>query len=91
MYMFTERLLTVDANATFNQAALGIGIHTVDNFNKVLMEMTKHACLTHAFYEQKRYLCRHQIKPWSIKLHTLISRLQELNTYLVEFPADIPG
>ena len=37
-FMFTEALLTGDAKATFNQAALGIGI---PNFNKVLREMTK--------------------------------------------------
>ena len=41
-YTFTERLITGDTKATFNQAALSIGIHTVDNFNKVLLEMTKH-------------------------------------------------
>ena len=29
-----------DANATFNQAATDIGMRTVDNFNKVLDEMT---------------------------------------------------
>ena len=38
-YMFTERLLIGDAKAIFNQVALDIGIHTVDNFNKVSMEM----------------------------------------------------
>ena len=32
-----------DAKATFNQAALGICICTIDNFNNVLAEMTKHA------------------------------------------------
>ena len=32
-----------DAKATFNQTALDIGISAVDNFNKVLAEMTKHA------------------------------------------------
>ena len=48
-YTFTERLLTGDAKATFNQAALDIGIRTVDNFNKVLMEMTKHTfCFSRA-------------------------------------------
>ena len=42
-FTFTERLLTGDAKATFDQAALDIGIRTIDNFNKVLAEMTKHA------------------------------------------------
>ena len=34
-YTFTERLLTGDAKATFNQAALDIGVRTIDNFNNV--------------------------------------------------------
>ena len=37
MYTFTERFLTVDAKATYNQAALDIDIRTIDNFNKSLM------------------------------------------------------
>ena len=46
-YTFTECLLTGEANATFTLAALDIGIHNVENFNKVLVEMTKHAFLQH--------------------------------------------
>ena len=52
---FTERLLTGDAKAIFNQAALDIDIHTVDNFNKVLLEMTKHAFSAYDFHKQNRY------------------------------------
>ena len=33
-HTLTKRLLTGDAKATFNQAALDIGIRTVDKFNK---------------------------------------------------------
>ena len=50
-YTFTERLLTYDAKATFNQAALDIGIRADDKFNKVLMEMTKYAFPAYAFCE----------------------------------------
>ena len=35
-YTFTERFLTRDSKATFTQAALDMGIRTIDNFNKVL-------------------------------------------------------
>ena len=90
-YTFTERLLTGDAKATFNQAALETGIRTIDNFNKVLMEMTKHAFPAYAFREQKRYLRRHLVKPRSLKLHSFISRLQELNAYLADCPPDTVG
>ena len=76
---------------TFNPAALDIGIRTVDNCNKVLLEMTKHAYPTYAFCEQKRYLRRHLIKSRSMKLRSFISRLQELNAYLEEFPPDTEG
>ena len=53
-YMFTECMLTGDAKATFNQAALDIGICIVDNFNKVLAKMTKHAFSAYALCEQKK-------------------------------------
>ena len=52
--------------------------------NKILAEMTKHTFPVYAFREQKRYLRRHQLKPRSMKLHSLISRLQKLNAYLEE-------
>ena len=70
------------------QAALDIGICTVDNFNKVLLEMNKHAFPVYLFSKQKRYLRRHPVKPTSMKLHSFISRLQELIAYLEEFPTD---
>ena len=89
--MFTERLLTGDAKATFNQAALEIGIRTVDNFNKVLSEMIKYVFPAYVFCKQKRYLRKHLIKPRCIKLRSFISRLQQLNAYLEEFPPDTQG
>ena len=90
-YSFTERLLTGDVKATFNQADLNIGIRANDNFNKVLLELTKHAFAAYAFYEQKRYFHRHQVKPRSMKLSSFISRFQELNAYLVLFYPDTEG
>ena len=53
--------------------------------------MTKHAFPAYALREQKWYLCRHLVKPRSMKLRSFISRLQELNTYLEEFPPSIEG
>ena len=53
-YIYTERLLTIDAKATFNQAALDIGICVVDNFNKVLLEMTKYAFPAFTFSKKKK-------------------------------------
>ena len=56
--MFTEKLLTSYAKATFNQAALDIGIRTIDNSNKVLTEMTKHAFPAYAFKNREGiYVC----------------------------------
>ena len=90
-YTFTERLLTGDAKATFNQAALITGLHTIDHFNNVLPEMTKHAFPAYPFLEQKSYLRRYLGKPRSMKLRSFISRLQELNAYLEEFPPNTDG
>ena len=53
-YTFNERLLTGDAKATFNYGALYIGVCTVDDFNKVPLEMTKHAFPAYSFCKQKR-------------------------------------
>ena len=65
-YTFIEYLPTGDAKATFYHAALDIGIYTVDNFNKVLAEITKHTFPAYSFCEQKRYLRSHLIKPRSM-------------------------
>ena len=90
-YTFAKRLLTSNVKATFNQAGLDIDICPVDNFNKGLAEMTKHTFPVYASHEQKRYLRRHLIKASNMKLHNFVSRLQELNAYLEEFPPDVPG
>ena len=66
-------------------------ICTVDNFNKVLLSMTQHVFPAYAFCEQKRYMHRHLVKPRNMKLHSFISRLQELNAYLEEFLPDTKG
>ena len=53
--------------------------------------MTKHAFPAYAFCKKKRYLHRHLAKPRTMKLRSFISRLQELNSYLEEFPPDTEG
>ena len=83
-YTFTERLLRSDVKATFDQAALDIGIHMVDNFYKVLAETMKYAFPAYAFSKQKKYLHRNLVKPRSMKLCSFISRLQEMNENLRE-------
>ena len=51
--MFFERLLTRDIKTSFYQTALNVGARTVDDFNKILLEMTKHVFPTYAFCEIK--------------------------------------
>ena len=43
LYRFTERLLTDDTKVNIDQAAMDDDIWTVDNFNRELAEITKHA------------------------------------------------
>ena len=50
--------------------------------------MTKHAFPIYTFREQKSYLRRHLVQPRSIKLCSLISRLQELNALLEDILLD---
>ena len=53
--------------------------------------MTKHTFPAYAFREQKRFLRRHLVKPRSMKLRSYISKLQDLNAYLEDFPPDTEG
>ena len=53
--------------------------------------MTKHAFPAYDFCIQKWYLRRYLIKPRTIKIYSFISRLQELNAYLEDFPPDTEG
>ena len=89
--MCTEYSLTGDAKATFNQAALGIGVRTVDSCIKILLEITKHAFPAYAFCAQKQYLHRHLVEPRSMKLCSFINRLQKLNACIEEFLPDTEG
>ena len=74
------------------QAAPDFSIRTIDKFNKVLLEITKHPFFSiYDFRQQKRYLCRHLVKSTSMKLSNFICRLQELNACLAEFPSDTEG
>ena len=82
-YMFTECLQTCGGKDIFTQATLDIGRWTVENFNKVLPEITKHSLPSYSFCKQEEYFCSHLIKPRHMKLYNFnISILQELNTYL---------
>ena len=74
-YKFTKKLLTGDAEVTFNQVILDMGICIVHNFNKVLKAMTQKLFSVFAFCEQKRYLRRHQIKPRNMKLRSFVSSI----------------
>ena len=53
--------------------------------------MKKREFPINAYREQKRYLRRYLAKPLRMKLCSFISRLQELNAYLEEFPPNIDG
>ena len=51
--VFSKKLLTGNIKATFKQATLSISMHTVDNFNKKLMEITKHLFPTYVVFSRK--------------------------------------
>ena len=54
---------------------MDIGIRPIDNFNKVIADMTKHAFPTYTFRKQKRYMHRHLVKPRTMILYSIISSL----------------
>ena len=55
------------------------------------METTKYVFSIHALCKQKRYSRRHIIEPRIMKLRSFISRPQELDAYLREYPPDTEG
>ena len=57
-----------DAKATFAQKTKDITPHKVVNFDTALKAMTKHIFPTHAYREQKRYLCGYLKKPTDMKV-----------------------
>ena len=68
-HKFNKMLLTGNVKGIYNEAVLDtIYMYTVENFNKVFMEMTKYTFLAYAFHKQKRYICGHLIKPRSMQL-----------------------
>ena len=72
------------------EIAKNLGVYTVDSFNKVLVEMTMHTFPTYTFYKQKKNLRGHLITPRNMKLRIYISKLQEQNVYLGEYPLYTP-
>ena len=58
-YTYTERHLRGDPKVAFDPATLGIGMRTVDDFNKGQTETTKHTFPVYVFREQKHYLLMH--------------------------------
>ena len=70
-YMFAERLFISDSRL-FKIVGLDISMFTKDNFNRVLLEMTKHTFPTYNFCKRERYLHRHLIKPRKMKRRIFI-------------------
>ena len=84
-YEFTERLLQEDTLATFRLKTLEVGTRTVDHFNEVMARLTEHIFPVHAYREQKRFLRRFLKKPKDWTAREFVTRVQEINSYLVFF------
>ena len=84
-YEFTERLLKGDALATFRLKTVEVGTRTADHFNEVMARLTEHIFPVHAYREQKRFLRRFLKKPKDWTAREFVTRVQEINSYLVFF------
>ena len=84
-YEFTERLLKGDALATFRLKTLEVGTRTVDHFDEVMARLTEHIFPVHAYREQKRFLRRFLKKPKDWTVREFVTRVQEINAYLIFF------
>ena len=47
-----------DTKASFNQAALDISMYSIDNFNKIFIEVTKPTFPTLVFCKEKKILAQ---------------------------------
>ena len=90
-YKLIESLLIGDALTVFNTKSVERGRRTDNNFSKVLMDLTTYIFPKHAYREQRRYMRRFLKKPESMPVRTFVSRVQELNNYLLKFPTETNG
>ena len=55
------------------------------------MDLTTYIFPKHAYREQRRYMRRFLKKPETMHVRTFVSRVQELNNYLLKFPTETNG
>ena len=85
-FMMTRRILDGDALAKFNARARELTTETVAHHTECLNAVTKHVFPQLSLQYQRRYMRRGLHKPATMSTRKFAARLQEMNSYLEEFP-----
>jgi hypothetical protein len=83
-FCMVRRVLEGDALAVFNNA--GKGQMTNELFKDCIDAVTAHVFPSRALSTQKRYMHRYMRKPNDCKIREYVARVNEINSYLKEFP-----
>jgi hypothetical protein len=84
-FCMARRVLEGDALAVFNNAAEDNEV-TLETFNDCINAVTAHVFPSRALSTQKRYMRRYMRKPTDVKIREYVARVNEINSYLKEFP-----
>jgi hypothetical protein len=84
-------LLQGDALREFNTKATASGDETLDNFQEVIKEVTKHVFPRKALVKQKRYLRRHLRKPRDLSIRQYVTTIVDMNEDFILFPDGVAG
>ena len=85
-YAMTRGILEGDALSKFDARATELGGETNPNFTLCLNAVTQHVFPQKALQYQRRYMRRNMRKPRDLSTREFHSRVQELNSYLSQFP-----
>jgi hypothetical protein len=90
-YTMARRLLDGDALAAFNAAAAAAGNETAAHMLTSLNGVISHVFPLRALQAQKRYMRRHMRKPRDMTMRVYVTRVQEINGLLDQFPPFAPN
>ena len=85
-YAMTRRLLDGDALAAFNIAAQDAGNETTPHYNATMKALARHIFPKNALATQRQWFHRYMSKTPNITIHEYVARINEINSYMSEFP-----
>ena len=85
-FAMTRRVLDGDALAAFDKAAEEEAVETVVSFGKCLEKLAEHVFPKNALVAQRQWFHRYLHKKVSETMREFVTRINEMNAMMVEFP-----